>query len=218
MIKGDGSLGGIGDSPIHIRETSTLDLTEADQPETTSKLEAPQGRIEESEDELQSMVKREDKSPSILFSDSNSDWDTDDVQTEVEVNNERIVSSEGNSLTPSPIFIQDDDEDNKEADSEVAEVFAENGAMLSLSYKDDITKSIKQVLPSPGESLDEDRKSKGVDSEQGIGRNSPVDKGQSSPVDEGQNSPVDESQVSHIDECNDYDVDDFEKSEGYSEV
>ncbi|XP_052059015.1 ankyrin repeat domain-containing protein 26-like isoform X5 [Mytilus californianus] len=153
-VHGDGSVSGIGDSPIVIRETQ--DLTEDNIPKTPVSLEkeTPKAMIEESEDEQQN----------IIDFDRTDSWDSDTdgfntADEQVDGNKMFEIGEDGSiqGVGMSPIELHDDED--QEVDSEVAEVFkAEDDK--SLSYKEDISHSVKQILPSPGEGQDEGQPSK----------------------------------------------------------
>ncbi|CAC5372278.1 Ankyrin repeat domain-containing protein 7 [Mytilus coruscus] len=153
-VRGDGSVSGIGDSPIVIRETQ--DLTEDNIPKTpvTLEKETPKAVIEESEDEQQN----------IIDFDRTDSWDsdTDGFNTgdeQVDGNKMFEIGEDGSiqGVGMSPIELHDDED--QEVDSEVAEVFKAEDEK-SLSYKEDISHSVKQILPSPGEGQDEGQPSK----------------------------------------------------------
>ncbi|XP_063435582.1 ankyrin repeat domain-containing protein 26-like isoform X15 [Mytilus trossulus] len=187
-VHGDGSVSGIGDSPIVIRETQ--DLTDDNIPETpvTLEKETPEAMIEDSEEEQQSIAKQNKEQQSLARQnvidspfDRTDSWDSDTdggltEDEQVDGNKMFEIGDDGSiqGVGMSPIQLHEDDED-QEVDSEVAEVFkAEDDK--SMSYKEDISHSVKQILPSPGEDvgegqlpqesdlgLDEGRQSQGFD-------------------------------------------------------
>ncbi|VDI09346.1 Hypothetical predicted protein [Mytilus galloprovincialis] len=185
-VHGDGSVSGIGDSPIIIRETQ--DLTDNNIPKTpvTLEKETPEAMIEDSEEEQQSIAKLNKEQQSLarqnMIDDSPFDrtdsWDSDTeggITEDEQVDGNKMfeIGDDGSiqGVGMSPIELHEDED--QEVDSEVAEVFkAEDDK--SLSYKEDISHSVKQILPSPGEGecqmpqesdlgLDEGRESQGFD-------------------------------------------------------
>ncbi|XP_071153642.1 ankyrin repeat domain-containing protein 36A-like isoform X37 [Mytilus edulis] len=186
-VHGDGSVSGIGDSPIVIRETQ--DLTDNNIPKTpvTLEKETPEAMIEDSEEEQQSIAKLNKEQQSLARQnmmdspfDRTDSWDSDTeggITEDEQVDGNKMfeIGDDGSiqGVGMSPIELHEDED--QEVDSEVAEVFkAEDDK--SLSYKEDISHSVKQILPSPGEDgggcqmpqesdlgLDEGRESQGFD-------------------------------------------------------
>jgi hypothetical protein len=152
-VQHDGSLRGLGDSPIKIRDSYEESIEDeiCDTP-TSPGNEAPQGVIEESEDEKQSMIVDHEQphDEDEQWDTSSGGFDTDEEQLHVEVDEKKsmIIEEDGSvkGIGLSPITLHG--EVDTEADSEVAEVFKEDEDICK-SYKEDITKSVKEILPSP---------------------------------------------------------------------